>query len=49
MHHLMQKLVDFRTKKQERRGQVIWRESDRIIVSAAYYNIDEGQFRERRA
>ena len=52
-----QKLVDFRTGKSlhpekrsseevvERRVQVIYRESDRIIVSVAYYNIDGGHSR----
>ena len=51
-----QKLVDFRTGKSlhpekrspeevvERRVQVIYRESDRIIVSVAYYNIGGDHF-----
>jgi hypothetical protein len=39
-----QKLIDFRTEKQERRVQVVYRISDGIIVSIAYYNIDGGHF-----
>jgi hypothetical protein len=39
-----QQMVDFRTEKQERRVQIIYRKSDGIIVSIGYYNIDGGHF-----
>ena len=39
-----QRLIDFRTKEQERRVQVIFRLSDGIIVSVSYYNIGGQHF-----